>query len=491
MSSNLATPAGFTAQDLVFQDNFSGTSLNTSSWNTLMASNGSPWDTNGDGGSGLGNTYNADYFMPSQVSVNNGLTLTAIQQSVLGDVSGTPTTFPVTSGIVDTDGKMEFTGGYLQISMKASSGDGAWPALWLLPGASAGNVGNNFELDMEEGGFLDGSANPNDVFSYHLEVGSPSYGGSVNTGTNLTSGYNTYAINWIPGQSITWYLNGTEMGEITSAQHTIPDEPMELIMCNSVGNSNSSSWRTSLDSSTPQSMPMEVADVQLYQAPGSGDTITGGNVTSDPPPTSAPTVTIANPTLSVTSHGGTVSLGVSVTAPNSSTATTVKITGLPSYESITDNLDTTKFQGSSVTLSEAEVDSGLTLTSNYRGHGHPSATLTTTASDTIRGVTSVSVPQTLTVNDPPPSGSGFSANALANEFLPFGFNPATGSGFAWNWSGSGDDSFAPAGSGLAAVLADIRNGGAIPTSSSHGGEPVFPVPDLAAFAFTTKNAALQ
>ena len=283
MSSNLAIPAGFTAQDLVFEDNFSGTSLNAGSWNTFMASNGNPiWDPNGDGGSGLGATNNADYFMPSEVAVNNGLTLNAVQQSVLGAnyVNGqvVPQTFPVTSSVVDTYGKMEFDGGYLQISMQKSGGDGAWPALWLLPGAGAGNVGNNFEIDMQEGGFLDGSANPNDVFSYHLHTASGVFGGSVDTGVDLTAGYHTYAINWVPGQSITWYLDGNEIAEITSAQAPIPNEPMELIMCNSVGNSNTSSWRTSLDSSTPQSMPMEVAGVQLYQAPGSGDTRSRGGM---------------------------------------------------------------------------------------------------------------------------------------------------------------------------------------------------------------------
>jgi hypothetical protein len=68
MSSNLATPAGFTAQDLVFEDNFSGTSLNASSWNTFMTSNAaqeSPWNPNGNGGSGLGATNNADYIPTS------------------------------------------------------------------------------------------------------------------------------------------------------------------------------------------------------------------------------------------------------------------------------------------------------------------------------------------------------------------------------------------------------------------------------------------
>ncbi len=109
MSSSLTTPTGFTAQNLVFADNFSGTSLNTNSWNTCMTSNstqGGPWDSNGNGGSGVGGPNNADYDMPYEVSVNNGLTLNAVQQSVVGaNWNGSavvPQTFPVTAGVVDT-----------------------------------------------------------------------------------------------------------------------------------------------------------------------------------------------------------------------------------------------------------------------------------------------------------------------------------------------------------------------------------------------------
>ena len=123
--SKPTAPSGFSASNLVFNDSFSGTSLNTQSWNTYMTSNaaqGTPWLGNGSGGSALG-SYDAEYDMPSQVSVNSGLTLNAVQQSITaGGV-----TYPFTSGVLTTYGKMEFTGGYVQISMKQPSGDGAGP----------------------------------------------------------------------------------------------------------------------------------------------------------------------------------------------------------------------------------------------------------------------------------------------------------------------------------------------------------------------------
>jgi hypothetical protein len=77
---------------------------------------------------------------------------------------------------------------------------------------------------------------------------------------------------------------------------------------------------------------------------------------------------------------------------------------LPRYETITDQLDGQTFRGNNVTLTAAQVDSGLTLTSTYRGGGHPTATLTLTASakDPATGAVATASPQTITVVDPRP-----------------------------------------------------------------------------------------
>jgi beta-glucanase (GH16 family) len=306
----LSAPAGYSASNLVFQESFSGTTLN-SAWHTYVtsnAANGWPWNDNGSGGS-YGGQYDADYDMPSQVAVSNGtLNLTAIQQPVNGIINGsTPHTYPVTSGGVSSYGNFEFNGGYLQISMKAPSGDGAWPALWLLPGKGAGGSGDNFELDIQEGGFTESGVPANRAFAWHLHTPAGWFGGVIDAGVDLTAGFHTYGINWLPGQSITWYLDGKQMAQLTSAQAPIPSEPMELIMNNGVANSSATGWHSTLDNSTPQSMQMQVDEIQLYQLPGSGNTVTGANVT----PTSAVSALQADPVSSVSP--------VSVTAPVSST----------------------------------------------------------------------------------------------------------------------------------------------------------------------------
>lgn len=142
-----------------------------------------------------------------------------------------------------------------------------------------------------------------------------------------------------------------------------------------------------------------------------------------PPAPAAPTLTIADASLTVAKHGGTVALGISETAPSGATDVIAKITGLPSYETIKDKLDGKTFSGSSITLSEAEVDSGLTLRSNYRGSGHPVATLTVTGSDLVGGVAATSAPQSIKVTDPGPSWSNDVANLLGGGAM--GFNQPT------------------------------------------------------------------
>ena len=122
------------------------------------------------------------------------------------------------------------------------------------------------------------------------------------------------------------------------------------------------------------------------------------------PPPAAPTLTIADTSLSVDGGGGTVDLGIGVTAPSAATDVTVAISGLRRYETISDGLGDT-FHGKWITLTEAQVDSGLTLTSNYDGSRNPVNTLNIVASDTMGGVTSSSMAQSMTVTDPGTSSS--------------------------------------------------------------------------------------
>jgi hypothetical protein len=155
------------------------------------------------------------------------------------------------------------------------------------------------------------------------------------------------------------------------------------------------------------------------------DQLSGNNfrISSETDASMAPTLTIADPSLNVTGGGGTVALGIKVAASASATDVKVTIAGLPSYETISDGLGHT-YSGQSITLSAAEVNSGLTLTSHYTGSQHPIATLSVTASDTIGGSVATSAKQSIVVVDPPASTTN--AVALLNQYIASGFQKDQG-----------------------------------------------------------------
>ena len=112
-----------------------------------------------------------------------------------------------------------------------------------------------------------------------------------------------------------------------------------------------------------------------------------------------PVLTVADPTLSVGGRGGTVGLGVNVSTTDTNDRVTMNITGLPKYQTITTALDGQTFRGNNITLTAAQVDSGLVLNSYSRGGARSDATLTLTANakDPVTGAVTSAAPQTITV----------------------------------------------------------------------------------------------
>ena len=261
--ANPSSPSSIPVSSLKFCDDFSGTSLSSANWNTYItskAANGFPWNDNGTGGSSEGCDNDAEYYLPSQVSVSNGLTLTASRQTTAG-VCGGVSTFAWRSGVVSTYNHFQFKGGYAEFTMQAPSGNGMWPGLWMLPGPGGTN-GDDFEIDVQEGGYLPNPANQQTTWHLH---GSTTNGGTVNANADLTAGYHTYAVYWVAGQSITWYIDGRQIARLTSSQTAIPNEPMELIMTLNVANSNTSGWHTVYDNTTPNNNNMKIASVRVWQ----------------------------------------------------------------------------------------------------------------------------------------------------------------------------------------------------------------------------------
>jgi beta-glucanase (GH16 family) len=247
----MSPPAGYTANEKDFEDTFSGTTLNSSNWNTYISdanSDFTPWNSNSSGGSGPDpGLYDAQYYEPANVTVDNGLSITATAGSSEPGYSWT-------TGVVTTQGKFAFSGGYLQV--KAWMPDmttGMWPGIWFL-----GDQTELPEIDLYEGGYL---PDPDSTFPSNLHNGNSQC--FTEPGTDLAAGWNIFGIQYDPGVSITTFLNGVEQCSYTS---DVPSGPYFLILDLEVMQNydDSASWHSVTSASTPDTNVEKIAEVQAY-----------------------------------------------------------------------------------------------------------------------------------------------------------------------------------------------------------------------------------
>lgn len=208
--STLTVPAGW---KLAFDPSFSGSALDTSTWDTCYEeSEESTGCTNNP-------TVEKEWYLPSQVSVSGGtLNLTAKQETTQGtSSSGAPETYSCRSGMVTSEPGFNFTYGLIQITAKLPYGPGLWPALWLEPS----NGDWPPELDIMEHWYSE-----QDYKVYEHFTNATDYvGGPVTTPVNLSAGFNTFSLLWTSSR-VTWYLNGTQV--YTTTEH-VPQQAMYFI----------------------------------------------------------------------------------------------------------------------------------------------------------------------------------------------------------------------------------------------------------------------
>ena len=260
-SASLAAPAGYTKQQLIFDDQFSGTELDASKWNSYVGAQGERWDDHGSllfpySGPNTPITNEAAMFGPSQVSVDNGLTLTASRNT-----GSYASLFPWISGGVTTEGKFSLpsTGWYVQVLAKMpDQSQGMWPAIWFLPGVS-GTPYN--ELDGYEGGWI--GADPNETMHSDYFSAEGQQQNAYSVGADVAAGYHVYGFHFVPGQSITAYFDGRQVWEVSASNGvTITPEPYEIIIELQVATEETSDHTVPIQ--TTPSASMEVAEVQAY-----------------------------------------------------------------------------------------------------------------------------------------------------------------------------------------------------------------------------------
>ena len=329
-------------------------------------------------------------------------------------------------------------------------------ATWALGGANtAATVLNNGTLDIT--GSLDASTavDPTSTGLFQLQSGGTlEVAAATGTKTQVNFLGNSELI---VDNAATFGTNvGSSSYAGTQLQDFVSGDKIDLKNFSSSGvtfNYNSSTGVLQISNGS-QSASLDFQNSSLggafFQAAsdgGNGTFITTSTSPSPPPPADPdglpepPVLTIANTSLNVTSHGGQVALGITASPVDSDDIMSVKISGVPSYETISapsGSGDTVTHRSGSSTwtiTSAAGVSiTGLTLTSNYTGTGHPVATLTVTASNATAGESASSSSKTLSVTDPPAGASstapsatsnaapGIQLAALFDQFLAAGFH---------------------------------------------------------------------
>ncbi len=259
----MTPPPGYTSQQLAFDDRFSGTTLDATKWNTYLGAQGKIWDNFGNLPSpysgpnvpGAGNE--AAMFGPSQVSVSDGLSLTASRNGNqwAGD-------YPWISGVVTTEGKFSLpnAGWYVQVRARMpDQSQGMWPAIWFLPGVP--NTAAN-EFDGYEGGWP--GPRPNQIMHSDFFADQGQQQSAYDTGADLSAGFHTYGFQFLPGVSVTAFVDGRQVWQVlASSGVTISAEPYEIMLELQIASQQTSGWHTVTNGLTPSST-FSIAEVQAY-----------------------------------------------------------------------------------------------------------------------------------------------------------------------------------------------------------------------------------
>ncbi|MGI9323054.1 MAG: glycoside hydrolase family 16 protein [Pseudomonadales bacterium] len=261
------------AYQLVWEDTFDGTELDTARWN-IQTGDGTSEGLPRGWGNNEQQLYNAD-----QISVANGmLTITAER--------GTSPTDYVYARI-NTKDKVDFTYGRIIVRAKLPEGQGIWPAIWMLSTDDVyGPWPQSGEIDIVEATNL--GVNGKKTFQSVIHYGFPWPDNSFNAAmhdpsANPQDGFHNYMMEWEPNEAgdaveMRFYFDGAHYathnsdnwftvtenadGSFTRAPSPAPfNQDFHLLMNVAVGGN----LPGAPDSTTTFPQTLEVDHVRLYR----------------------------------------------------------------------------------------------------------------------------------------------------------------------------------------------------------------------------------
>lgn len=208
----------------VFEDDFTGNTLDTAKWATC-------YDWNDNGCTNVGN-HESEWYLPTQVSVSGGaLTLSATRKATMGSDG---TAYPWTSGMISTGRDswngtphFTFTRGYVAAAIDIPPQSGMFPAFWLMPASRTAPP----ELDVAE--FYGTPKQVQMTVHWASPTGSDVFRAGDYGPANFAAGYHVFALDW-EADSLTWFVDGVPRYWVTD-RTKIPDVPMEVLLDLAVG----------------------------------------------------------------------------------------------------------------------------------------------------------------------------------------------------------------------------------------------------------------
>jgi len=235
---NAATPGGLSGTwKQIFDDEFNGTSLDTSKWKPCYHSG----DCTNSGNKEL------EWYLPENVTESNGVLQLQAKKQIYNAPDGK--TYAYTSGMIAST-NFSFTYGYVEMRAKVTACKGMWSAFWMLPT----DGGWPPEIDAEEVLGRD----PTTVhMTYHYDA-TNNLNGSPWSGPDFSAGWHTFAVDWEPN-AITWYVDGVKRQQDTNAS-TITNKPMYLLANLAVGGN----WAGWPDATTAFPCAFSIDYIRVY-----------------------------------------------------------------------------------------------------------------------------------------------------------------------------------------------------------------------------------
>lgn len=266
---------------LVWDDEFSGNSVDTAKWkfdegNWGVSDDGSPYE-------GWGNNEKQNYISgDNNVAVKDGELIITAKKEQTSDKYGGP--YEYTSAKLKTKGLFDKKYGKFDIRAKLPEGKGLWPAIWMLPAKEEyGGWAASGEIDIMEawgsktntvrGTLHFGKAYPNNTNSGKNSDQDAAFKAKY-PNFNITD-YHVYSLEWEPGE-FRWYIDG-QMYHKTNDWYSIGanqpdkfafpapfDKPYYLMLNLAVGGN----WDGDPNAETPFPSSMAVDYVRVYEKTG-------------------------------------------------------------------------------------------------------------------------------------------------------------------------------------------------------------------------------